>query len=278
LSTSKSFKRLVIRWATLKGLTAITLFLALTALIEYIVVLYAISLGVEDPAIIRWIGRFTFTDWTITIAISPLFHLVPMSTIITLACVWIYLTKHAAVKPYDKRKGKSGTSSKQAEKAESILGKIKSGMLSIKSIAYVWQEIHFARATIKSALTVFLVFLTFILLFSLFMYPQLIYQTIAGAYKTNPSLLGVIRDTAKTLAPIGGFFSAINNALLNAAPSFRNFILSLGAIVKPLTELDSASKYLVFQNAAAWIVATSALFYGEFIRKSYRYKRKRRRH
>jgi hypothetical protein len=54
-------------------------------------------------------------------------------------------------------------------------------------------------------------------------------------------------------------------------------VLSIGSIIKPLTELDSASKYLVFQNAAAWIVATSALFYGEFIRKGYRYKRKRRR-
>ena len=98
----------------------------------------------------------------------------------------------------------------------------------------------------------------------------------ANAYKTNQSLLNFVKGTAETLAPIGGVFSAVNNALLAAAPSFRNFVLALGAIIKPLTELDNASKYLFFQNAAAWIVALSALIYGEVIRKSYRYKRKRK--
>ncbi len=276
MATSKPSKRLIIHWATLKGLAAIILFLLFTALIEYTTVLYATSLGVKDPSLLQWTGQFPSTDWTFTIALSPLFHLVPITVIITLACVWTYLTKHLAIKPYGERKGKGGTPFKQVKKAGKFFGKIKSGLLRVKSIAYIWQKIHFARATIKSALTVILVFLAFVLLFSLFAYPQLIYQTVANAYKTNQSLLNFVKGTAETLAPIGGVFSAVNNALLAAAPSFRNFVLALGAIIKPLTELDNASKYLVFQNAAAWIVALSALIYGEVIRKSYRYKRKRK--
>jgi len=276
LATSKPSKRLIIRWATLKGLTAIILFLFSIALTEYVVVLYAMSIGVKDPSVLQWTGRFESIDWTLTIALSPLFHLVPIAVMITIACVWAYLTKHLAIKPYGERKGKGGTPSKQAKKAGKFFGKIKSGLLRVKSIAYIWQKIHFARATIKSALTVILVFLAFVLLFSLFAYPQLIYQTVANAYKTNQSLLNFVKGTAEALAPIGGIFSGVNNALLAAAPSFRNFVLALGAIIKPLTELDNASKYLFFQNAAAWIVALSALIYGEVIRKSYRYKRKRK--
>ena len=276
MATSKPSKRLIIRWATLKGLTAIILFLFSIALTEYVVVLYAMSIGVKDPSVLQWTGRFESIDWTLTIALSPLFHLVPIAVMITIACVWAYLTKHLAIKPYGERKGKGGTPSKQAKKAGKFFGKIKSGLLRVKSIAYIWQKIHFARATIKGALTVLLAFLAFILLFSLLAYPQLIYQTVANAYKTNPSLLNFIKGTAEALAPIGGIFSGVNNALLAAAPNFRNFVLALGAIIKPLTELDNASKYLVFQNAAAWIVALSALLYGEVIRKSYRYKRKRK--
>ncbi len=275
MSTSKPSRRLIIRWATLKGLTAIILFLIFTALIEYAIVLYAINLGVKDSSLLQWTGQFPSTDWTFTITISPIFHLVPTAVIITLACVWAYMTKHLAIKPYEERKRKSGATSKQAKTAKKFFGKIKSGLLSVKSIAYVWQKIHFARATIKGALTVLLVFLAFILLFSLLAYPQLVYRTVANAYKTNSSLLNFVKGTAEALAPIGGVFSAVNNALLAAAPSFRNFVLGIGTIIKPLTGLDNASKYLIFQNAAAWIVALLTLLYGEVIRKSYQYKRKR---
>ena len=291
LSIQKPPKRLLIRWTTLKGLAAIILFLIITALAEYLVVLYAISLGVKDT-LLQWSTQFPGTDWIITISISPLFHLVPIAVIITLLFSWTYLTRHIAVKPHETSKEKVGSvykqgrelkpkeigklSSKISHAVKKFFGKIKSGLLRVRGIAYLWQKIHFARATIKSALTIFLVFSAFILIVSLLAYPKLIYQTILNAYQNNSSLLDFVRGTTEALAPIGGIFSPINNALISASPGFRDFALSLGNIIKPLVELDNAGKYLLFQNVAAWVSASVALFYRAHIRKGYRYKKGRR--
>ncbi len=273
-------KRFIIRWATLKGVAAIILFLMIAALAEYFVVVYARNLGVKDETQLQWSIKFSRPEWALTVVISPLFHLVPVAVIISLAFSWMYLTKHAAVKPVETQKGKAETARRgQKQKLKTlkkVVGKIQSGLLKVKGIAYVWQEIHFARATIKSALMVLLVFLTLIIVASFLTYPQLIYQTIIGAYKNDPSLLNSVKGTAQFLAPVGGIFSAINNALLAAAPGFRDFVLTLGLVTKPLANLDNAGKYLVFQNIAAWVSGFAALFYGEYWRKGYRYKRTRR--
>jgi len=265
----------------LKGLAAIILFLIIAVLTEYFVILYAISLGVKDTTILQWSFQFPVTNWIITIAISPLFHLVPVAVIITLVSSWTYLTKHAAVKPYETRKVKVEPHAKRGKEprlkeVKRFFGKIRSGLLRVKGVAYLWQKIHFARATIKSALTVLLVFSAFILIVSLLAYPQLIYQTISNTYKNNQSLLNFVKGTTEALAPIGSIFSAINNALLSVAPSFRDFVLTIGTIIKPVASLDNAGKYLVFQNVAAWISALAALFYGEYMRKGYRYKKGRK--
>jgi hypothetical protein len=291
LSIQEPPKRLVIRWKTLKGFAAIILFLTIATLTEYFIVLYAISLGVKDMALLQWSIQFPGTDWIITLSISPLFHLVPIAVIIALLFSWTYLTRHTAVKPYEVGREKGGLvskgvkeKSKEAQKLTSkishtiknFFGKIKSGLLRVRGVAYLWQKIHFARATIKSALAVFLVFSVFILIISLLAYPKLIYQIISNAYQNDPSLLNFVKGTTEALAPIGGIFSPINNALLSAAPGFRNFALSLGNIIKPLVDSDNAGKYLFFQNAAAWVSALVALFYGERMRKGYRYRKGRR--
>jgi hypothetical protein len=276
----------------LKGLAAVILFLIITALTEYFIVLYAISLGVKDTTLLQWSIQFPGTEWIITISISPLFHLVPIAVIITLLFSWTYLTRHIAVKPHEggiekvgvvykrgkelKLKENRKLTSKISHTVKRFFGKIKSGLLRIKGVAYLWQKIHFARATIKSALTVFLVFSAFILIVSLLAYPKLIYQTISNAYQNNSYLLGFVRGTTQAFAPIGGIFSPINNALLSTTPGFRDFASSLGNIIKPLVDLDNAGKYLLFQNIAAWVSALAALFYGEYIRKGYRHKKGRR--
>jgi len=280
----------VIRWTTLKGLAAIILFLTIAAITEYFIVLYAISLGVKDMTLLQWGIQFPGTDWIITISISPLFHLVPIAVMITLLFSWVYLTRHTAVKRHEVGREKGGLVSKEMkEKSKEVqkltskighavknfFGKMKSGLLRIRGVAYIWKKIHFARATIKSALTVFFVFSALILIVSLLAYPKLIYQLISNAYQNDPSLLNFVKGTAEALAPIGGIFSPINNALLSAAPGFRNFALSLGTIIKPLVDSDNAGKYLFFQNVAAWVSALAALFYGERMRKGYRYKRGR---
>lgn len=277
LSVQKPPKRLVIRWTTLKGLAAIILFLIIATLIEYVVVLYAVNLGVKEATPLQWSAQFPGTDWILTIAISPLFHLVPIAVIITLLFSWTYLTRHMAVKPHEVRKGKAGPVAKRVKepKLKKFLAKIKSGLLRVKGIAYLWQKIHFARATAKGALTVLLAFATFILIVSFLAYPKLIHQTISSAYQNNPSLLNFVKGTAEALAPIGGIFSGINNALLSAAPGFRDFALGLGTIIKPLADLDNVGKYLFFQNVAAWVSALTALFYGEYVRKTRQYRKSR---
>jgi len=282
----------LIRWTTFKGLAAIILFLIITALAEYFIVLYAISLGVKDTTLLQWSVQFPGTDWIITISISPLFHLVPIAVIITLLFSWTYLTRHIAVKPHEMGGEKVGPvykrgkelkpkevgrlSSKISHAVKKFFGKIKSGLLRVKGVAYLWKKIHFARAIIKSALTVFLVFSAFILIVSLLAYPKLIYQTISNAYQNNSSLLGFVKGTSEALAPIGGVFSPINNAVLSASPGFKDFASNLGNIIKPLVDLDNAGKYLLLQNVAAWVSASVALFYGEYIRKGYRHKKGRR--
>lgn len=279
----------------MKGLAAIILFLITVSLIEYLVVLYAISLGVEDETLLQWSSQFLGTDWTITIAISPLFHLVPIAVIITLVSSWTYLTKYVAVKPKRvwkekvRHAGKRGKkprleeagklTSKISHAIKRFFGKIKSELLRVKGVAYLWQKIHFARATIKSALTLLLVFAVFILIVSLIAYPQLVYRTISNAYQSNPSLLGFVKSTnsiAEALTPIDWICSSINNALLSIAPGFGDFALSFGSLIKPLADLDNAGKYLVFQNVATWVAALTALFYGEYMRKSYRYRKRKR--
>jgi len=274
-------KRLLIRWTTLKGLVAIILFLLIAALVEYLIVLYAISLGVKDETQLQGSFKFPGTGWTLAMAVSPLFHLVPVAVIISLIFSWTYLTKCAAVKSIETQKWKAEAASKRGQEqrlkaVRKFVGRIRSGLLKVKGIAYVWQKIHFARATIKSALIVMLVFLAFIILVSILTYPQLIYETITGAYKDNSSLLNFVKGTAQFFAPVGGVFSAVNNALRAAAPGFRDFVLTLGLVTKPLADLDNASKYLVFQNVAAWVSALIALFSGEFRRKGYRYKKIKR--
>lgn len=260
-------KRPIIRWTTLKGLTAILLFLITAILIEYVVVIYAINLGVnENP--LEWSFQLPGTQWMVTIAISPLFHLVPIAVIIALTSTWIYLTKHVTLKPFEMQMGK--TEPRRTREAKNFFDKIKLKLLRVKGAAYVWQKIHFARTAIKSALTVLLVFLAFAFIVSLMAYPKLIHQTVSNVYQNNPSLLNAVKNIAQALEPI----SVIHNALLSVAPTFGDFVQSLGIIAKPLTELNPAGKYLVFQNVAAWAAAISALFYGEYTRKVYRHKKK----
>lgn len=269
----------------MKGLAAIILFLVLAVLAEYLVVLYAMNRGASDPTLLK-------IEWPVTITISPLFHLVPIAVIITLVFSWTYLTRKLAVKPQEMRKGKVVTSSrrgmesmkfasKTSRAVRRFFGRIKSGLLRVKGVSYVWQKIHFARVTIKSALTVLLTFLVLVLIVSLLTYPQLIYKTVASAYQNNPSLLTFVLSVdnstkafAEAVPPIGWICTAVNNVLLAISPAIRDSGQSFGGLIGPLASLDNDGKYLVFQNAAAWISVLLILFYGEYLRKGYRYKKK----
>jgi len=268
----------------LKGLITPIVFLAVAVLAEYLVVVYAMDLGVKD------VGVLTI-NWPVTTTISPLFHLVPTAVVVTLLFTWMYFTKKLSVKPLQ-RVGRTEASggrrtemkqptSKASQTTKSSLDKTKPGPARVRGISYLWEKIYFARATIKSALTVFLAFLVLVLIVSLLAYPALVYQTISSAYQNHSSLYDFVvsvanslRGFAQAVSPIGWIASTINNGLLAIAPGVRDLGLALGGLIEPLANLDPAGKYLVFQNTAAWISVLLILFYGEHARKSYRYRKK----
>ncbi len=253
-------KREILRWITLKGSVALILFIIIAAIAEYAIVLYARGLGAPDDTVFCGF-KFPGTEYNLGINISPLFHLVPIAVIIALASSWVYLTKHAIVRPYDVQKAKAGKRGK--EQKMGIFDKIKLRLYRVRGFSYI-----------QSALTVFLLFLLFILAISLLVYPRLIYEALSNAYQNNPGLLSFIKDTGNALSSIGSVFSGVSNALLSGSAGFRDFAVGLGNVISPLSSLDNAVKYLVFQNAAVWICALIVLYYGEFGRKSHQYKKK----
>jgi len=238
------------------------LFVIAAFLIEYVVVLYAMDLGVQEK-----------TDNLLFGFISPLFHLVPLTVIVALTAAWTYLTRHVAARPREPLKSRSLTTKRTKEgRMKKAFAKIGSRLLKIRGVSYVRQRVYFARAGIRSALIVLLAFVVLTLVVSLFTYPQLIYQTILGTYSNDAGLHNFILGVDQSLSSFG---AALNGALLAAAPGFRDFALGFGNLVAPLAGLDNTGKYLVFQNAAAWISGLAVLMHGEYA-KAYRYRRKGR--
>ncbi len=291
-------KRLIVRWASLKGLMAIILFLIITSLIEYAIVIFAISLGVREENPLKGSFQIPWTGWTITIVVSPLFHLVPLSVTITLAFSWICMTKYAAMQPQKPPEGKPKTKPQRKEQDQktgkeftfiaggavrNLFAKMKSGILRIKGISYIRNKVSFARATIKSAIITILVFSSLILLVSVVAFPGLIYGTFSTIYRGNSPLLEFVKSVnnglkgfVEALGPIGWLCSSINNAIISAAPTLRGFVSALVGLVKPLVNLPPIGKYIVFQNVAAWVSALAVIFYGFLTRKSYRFRKAKR--
>jgi len=268
---------LAIRWTTLKGLIALIVFLAIASLIEYGLVLYTLSLGLQDTSLLS-------ASWPVTLTISPLLNLVPICVIITLGFSWAYLTKRTAMKRQEIRRGKVETFQKTGKKG--LMWKISHAgsnysrniklRLSKTKVASYLSRVHFARATIRSAFVVLLVFGAFALMTLVLAYPQLIYSGVSNAYRNNLGLSNFVSGVdnwaggvAEALPPIGW----INNALIGAAPAVRDAGTGLGNLLVPLVTLDNAGKYLIVQNAAAWISVLAVLFYGERKGRGYKYKK-----
>jgi hypothetical protein len=268
LTSQLPTKRQVIRPATLKSLSLTLLFIILAALTEFLVVIYAMELGVVDPTLLK-------TNWPVTIAMSPLFNLVPIAVIVTLVFNWIYLSRKLTAKGQELRKGKVEIPAKRGARSKKISSRIG------RPFRNFFGKIRSARPTVKGALVVVLLFLLFVLTVSLLAYPQLLYRAISSAYQNNPSLVDFVlsvdssaKGFAEAVAPIGWIGASVNNALVASAAGVGGAGESLGRLVTPVASLDDAGKYLVVQNAAAWISAFLILFYGEFMRKGYRYRKK----
>jgi hypothetical protein len=275
----------------MKGSYKVILFLAVAAVIEFLIVLYAISLGVEDTSVLKWSFNFPGTGSPVTIAISPTFLLIPICVIITLAVSWSYLTKKVSLRRQEIRRGKveppqrqrvqkRGLLSRISRAARNFSRRIKSKLPKTKGLSNLSQRMHIQRATVRSALIVLLAFIALTLLFSLFAYPQAIFRFITNVYQNTPSLRNFVlsvdnwaKGAAQALGPIGWLSTSINNALIAAAPGVGNLGVSLGGLISPIATLSSVDKFLLFQNAAAWISVVLVFIYGERTGRSYRYKK-----
>jgi hypothetical protein len=263
LATQKTQKTATVRWTSSRGIASMLLFLIVAILVEYAIVLYAKGLGVAENPENRIFG-----------VVSPLFHLIPAAVVITLTFSWTHLRRYMSARPQETVKKKVTAVAKRGKPKTSLLGRLKNKMSKVKGFTYLQQKI--ANTTMKSALTVLLLFIVFAFTVSLLAHPRLIYETVASAYQNNPALLNFVKGATEALSPIFWLFSAIGNALISLAPAFRDFVLALGTIISPLVGLDTAGKYLAFQNAAAWISALFALIYGEYIRRGRRYRIRRK--
>jgi len=293
MSSEKRWKRLVFRWTAPKGFIAIVLFFAIALLIEYLMVYFFTLSGLTD--------KFLFKFFTINI--SPLFHLMPLGVIVVLVSSWAYLTKYVAVVPH----GTSHAKKLEAKRIQyprarkrrfKLLGKffgrvdqtikvfsrrISATVLRIRGVSYLQERLFFARAAVKSTVTVLLVFLVSVLTLYILAYPQLTYDLATGIYEANPSFHGFVLKTieigkamVQALSPIGWLASAINNALRAAAPGFRNAFEGFGrSITEPLSKLDLVWMYALCQNVAAWASAVVALTYGKYASHLYRMRKPR---
>lgn len=297
VSSEKSWKRLVFRWTAPKGAAAMALFLALAVFIEYLVIRLFQSYGLADTQTFQLISTF------FTLTISPLLHLLPLGVIIVLVSSWTYLTRYTAKVPSRRTpplKKPSAKLRKPLEKVtkkrfksirnlsrriarrlrrvnqalRSFYNRVKTSILRIRGVSLVMQRLFFARAAIKSTATVVLIFLASLLTLHLMGYPSLIHDLVVELYRGHPSFHGFVLRTIEALSPIGWLTSAINNALVWAAPGFRSvlegFVIS---ITEPLAQLDLMWKYVISQNIAAWVSATAALLYGQYTSRLYRHHR-----
>lgn len=301
MASEKRWKRLVFRWTALKGFVAIALFFAIALLIECLMVYFFTLSGLTD--------KFPFEFFTINI--SPLFHLMPLSVIVVLVSSWAYLTKYIAVVPHrtspakktpePRRRYPKGTRKMRFKALRKFFGGIGKrfgrvgraiktffrwiggAVLRIRGVSYLQKRLFFARAAVKSTVTVLLVFIVSVLALYMMAYPELTYNLATGTYEANPSFHGFVLKTieigktiAQALAPIGWLASAIDNTLRAAAPGFRNALEGFGGpVTEHLAKLDLVWIYTLCQNVAAWVSAVVALAYGKYTSRLYRIRKPR---
>jgi hypothetical protein len=270
-------KRLFFRWTALKGLAAMVLFFVLALFFELLLVVSFQGFGLIDKTV--WVGNFQF----FTLVISPLFHLLPLIVIVVLVCSWIYLTKYAAYVPARVEAVRRPLSRRELEKRrfrafrrfsrnlDRRLQGIKARFQSIRGISYISRRLRFVGATVRSAVVVLLVFLTFSFLLCVVVYPDLVYNWVVGLYQGNPSFLGFVRGTADWTRGFGDVFAGV---FIGVAPGFHNGLANAGAaLTGSVVNLDVVGKYLLSQNVAAWASAIVALVYGMYVSSGRRRRR-----
>jgi hypothetical protein len=266
------------------------LFFLITLVFEILLVYSFHSFGLVD-SVLTVNFQIPYVNYFVVFAISPLSHLLPLSVIIVLLSSWEYLTKYTALVPQRiepiKRVSVPTRHVQKIQRLKSLRNSLKrlnrklqrvgrsltSGFKRIRGVSYLSQRLFSARATVRSAVTVLGIFLATVFLLLIAEVPDLIHGSTLNLYRSSPVLLNFVlgvgqwlNGVGQAVPPLGGLGSAINNALVGAAPGFRHSLESVGAsLTKPLVELDLLSKYVLTQNLAAWISALVALAYGTYV-------------
>jgi len=149
---------------------------------------------------------------------------------------------------------------------------LKAGVQRIRGVSYISQRLTFARAAVRSATTVMIIFLSSVILLTLVEYPDLIHSWTLNLYRGSPAFLNFVSGTnqwlngvGQAVPALGGFGSAVNNGFLGVASGFRNSLMDAGAsLTRPIGQLDVVGKYVLSQNVAAWTAALIALAYGAY--------------
>ncbi|NIU38799.1 hypothetical protein GWN65_02175 [Candidatus Bathyarchaeota archaeon] len=293
----KRRKYSIIKWTAPKGFAAMLLFLALCLLLEYLVTYSFLSSGLTDEY--AWIETFRipYGNWSFTLVVSPLVHLLPLTVVVVLMSSWVFTTKHLALVPHRKetprkttveRRRTKGRRFKSARKFTRRIDRstrragraLKKAILRIPGFSIFSRRLVFARTAVRSASVILMTFVSFALLAYLLAYPWWIHDAMITFYRGNPLFLAFVigaqeslRSLSNMLTPIQTIATAINDSLLGGAPSFRSSLTSLGVYAEPLVKLDITGKYLLVQNLAAWVCASIALVYGNYA-KTRRYKKR----
>jgi hypothetical protein len=272
------------RWTGRKGFAAIVLFFILTVLVELLMVYSFQMLGLVDPAVLVGTLSIPGTNLSLVVSISPLLHLLPLSVIIVLLASWMYLTKYSAFIQQQVETGKRGPPPSQrmqesrrfkslrrlsrrvTRRLQRAGRAVRTGFEKIRGVSYISQRLHFARAAVRSALMVLLVFIVIAFLTAIIEYPDLIHSWTVNLYRGSPALLNFVVGIGQSLRGISdGVGSALFNAFAGAGPGFRQSLVNAGtALTGSIVRLDVAGKYVIAQNLAAWISAVIALVYGTY--------------
>jgi len=290
-STETRWKRLIVRWTGRKGFAAILLFFILAIILEASLVYSFQIFGLVDPN--SWTGIFSVpvVNWSFTVSISPLLHLLPLGVIAVLLSSWTYLTKYTAFVPQrvesarrvspptrrelEGRRFKSlrRLSKRLSRKLQRLGRALSSGAQRVRGVSYILQRLSFARAAVRSAATVIAIFISVVFLSALVAYPNLIHSWTLNLYRGSPGFLGFVSGTmqwfngvGRAVPALGDLGSAINNALFGAAPGFRQSLVGAGwSLTRGIVQLDVVGKYVLSQNLAAWVSALVAIFYSAYV-------------
>jgi hypothetical protein len=301
-STETRWKRLIIKWTGRKGFLAIIIFLALSAVIEILLIYSFLTFGLVDQNILTAKFVIPYAKWSFTLSISPIFHLLPLSVIVVLLTSWTYLTKFTAFVSQRvetaRRPLPSARRAPESRRFKSVRGFLrsidrrlqragrtsKSTLQRIPGVSYISRRLSSASAVVRGATAVLAVFICVVLVLYPVEYPDLIRSLTVNLYRGAPALrefvVGIgewLRGIGKAAPPLGGLGSSIINALVGAGPGFRHSITSAGAsLTGPIAQLDVVGKYALTQNVAAWTSAIIALIYGAYASSRPRRRPRRR--